>query len=48
MRTDIIELLPASMKVFDMEPDNSGTWLLHCHVNDHIKAGMITRFQVEP
>lgn len=45
-RTDIIELLPASMKVFDMEPDNPGTWLFHCHVNDHINAGMLTRFSV--
>ena len=46
MRTDVIELLPASMKVFDMLPDNPGTWLFHCHVNDHIKAGMLTRFGV--
>ena len=48
MRTDIIELLPASMKVADMEPDNPGIWLYHCHVNDHIDAGMIARFQVMP
>ncbi|HEX6250638.1 MAG TPA: multicopper oxidase domain-containing protein [Gemmatimonadaceae bacterium] len=47
MRTDIVELLPASMKVFDMEPDNPGIWLFHCHVNDHINAGMLTRFVVE-
>lgn len=48
MRTDIVELLPASMKVADMIPDNPGTWLFHCHVNDHITAGMLTRFRVEP
>lgn len=48
MRTDIVELLPASMKVFDMEPDNPGVWLFHCHVNDHINAGMLTRFRVLP
>lgn len=47
MRTDVVELLPASMKVFDMMPDNSGIWLFHCHVNDHINAGMLTRFVVE-
>jgi hephaestin len=47
MRTDIVELLPASMKVLDMVPDNPGTWLYHCHVNDHIDAGMIARFRVE-
>lgn len=48
MRTDIVELLPASMKVFDMVPDNPGIWLFHCHVNDHITAGMLTRFEVLP
>ena len=46
-RTDIVELLPASMTVFDMRPDNPGIWLFHCHVNDHINAGMLTRFVVE-
>ncbi|HEU4563628.1 MAG TPA: multicopper oxidase domain-containing protein, partial [Gemmatimonadaceae bacterium] len=48
MRTDMIELLPASMKVLDMVPDNPGIWLFHCHVNDHITAGMIARFEVLP
>ena len=46
MRTDIIELLPASMKVFDMVPDADGTWLFHCHVNDHIDAGMLALYTV--
>jgi len=48
MRTDVVELLPASMKVADMVPDNAGTWLFHCHVNDHITAGMLARFAVSP
>jgi FtsP/CotA-like multicopper oxidase with cupredoxin domain len=47
MRTDILEILPASMKVFDMVPDNPGTWLFHCHVNDHLDAGMLAVFTVE-
>lgn len=46
MRTDVVELLPGSMRVADMEPDNPGLWLYHCHVNDHITAGMIARFEV--
>jgi FtsP/CotA-like multicopper oxidase with cupredoxin domain len=46
MRTDMIELLPASMKVFDMTPDADGTWLFHCHVNDHISAGMMALYTV--
>ena len=48
MRTDVIELLPASMKVFDMTPDADGTWLFHCHVNDHISAGMLALYKVNP
>ncbi|HWQ70119.1 MAG TPA: multicopper oxidase domain-containing protein [Patescibacteria group bacterium] len=45
-RTDMVELLPGSMKTVDMAPDNPGTWLLHCHVNDHITAGMMALFTV--
>ena len=36
MRTDVVSLLPGSMIVADMVPDDPGTWLFHCHVNDHI------------
>jgi hephaestin len=46
MRTDVATLLPASMTVADMTPDDVGTWLFHCHVNDHILAGMQTRYRV--
>jgi hephaestin len=46
MRTDVVSLLPATMVVADMVPDDPGTWLFHCHVNDHIAAGMISRYRV--
>jgi FtsP/CotA-like multicopper oxidase with cupredoxin domain len=46
MRMDMAELLPGSMLVMDMIPDNPGTWLYHCHVNDHILAGMMTAYEV--
>jgi hephaestin len=46
MRMDVVDLLPASMIVADMVPDNPGTYLFHCHVNDHIAAGMLTRYNV--
>ncbi|MBI2882820.1 MAG: multicopper oxidase domain-containing protein [Candidatus Methylomirabilis oxyfera] len=46
MRMDMVELLPGSMKTVDMTPDNPGTWLYHCHVNDHITAGMMALFTV--
>lgn len=48
MRTDMAELLPGSMKVLDMVTDEPGTWLFHCHVNDHIRAGMQALFTVRP
>ncbi|MDJ0339140.1 multicopper oxidase domain-containing protein [Cryobacterium sp. PH31-O1] len=48
MRTDVVSLLPASMMIADMVPDDEGTWLFHCHVNDHITAGMLTRYRVAP
>jgi len=46
MRTDMVQLLPGMMTVADMTADNPGIWAFHCHVNDHIKAGMQARFQV--
>jgi hephaestin len=48
MRMDVVNLLPASMVVADMVPDDVGIWLFHCHVNDHLTAGMVTRYQVLP
>ena len=46
MRMDTVSLLPATMIVADMVPDDPGIWLFHCHVNDHIRAGMLTRYRV--
>ena len=45
-RTDVIELLPASMVTADMDADNEGEWLFHCHVADHINAGMLTTYRI--
>lgn len=45
-RKDVAELLPATTLVADMEPDNPGIWMFHCHVNDHIAAGMTGRYEV--
>lgn len=46
MRTDVGHLLPASMQTADMMPDDVGTWLFHCHVADHIAAGMAAKYRV--
>jgi FtsP/CotA-like multicopper oxidase with cupredoxin domain len=48
MRTDVVSLLPATMVTADMTPDAAGTWLFHCHVGDHIAAGMQARYLVKP
>lgn len=45
-RTDVVELLPATMVTADMRADNPGEWMLHCHVADHIDAGMMTTYQI--
>jgi FtsP/CotA-like multicopper oxidase with cupredoxin domain len=44
--TDVAELLPASMKSGDMVADNPGQWMYHCHVADHITAGMTSLYRV--
>ncbi len=46
--TDVIELLPGSMKTVDMLADNPGTWMFHCHVDDHMEAGMMAVFTIYP
>ena len=47
-RTDVILLSPAQMVTADMMPDNIGTWMYHCHVSDHMEAGMMAMYQVLP
>jgi hypothetical protein len=45
-RTDVVDLLPATMKVADMIADNPGTWLFHCHVAEHMRSGMFVSLTV--
>ena len=46
-RLDVTEILPAATKTLTMKPDVQGKWMYHCHVNDHIDAGMMTTYTVE-
>lgn len=48
MRTDTLSLGPMMMMVADMVPRNPGTWLFHCHVDEHLDGGMYALFKVEP
>ncbi len=47
-RTDVVAISPAQMVTADMIPDDPGIWLMHCHVSDHMDAGMVARYQVLP
>lgn len=47
-RTDVVLLSPAQMVTADMVPDNVGTWMYHCHVSEHMMAGMTALYQVLP
>ena len=46
--TDVIELLPGSMATVDMLADNPGTWMFHCHVEDHMENGMVAVYTIFP
>jgi len=46
--TDVVTLLPAQMLTVDMVPDDPGTWLFHCHIDEHMDAGMVAMYKVEP
>ncbi|XP_035508690.1 ceruloplasmin isoform X1 [Morone saxatilis] len=45
-RTDVYELFPATFQTVKMRPQYPGSWLLHCHVTDHIKGGMEAMYTV--
>ena len=47
-RTDVLSVVSAEMITADMVPDISGIWLYHCHISDHMLAGMVARYQVTP
>jgi FtsP/CotA-like multicopper oxidase with cupredoxin domain len=36
------------METVEMAPDNAGIWMFHCHIDDHMDAGMVTLYKVEP
>jgi FtsP/CotA-like multicopper oxidase with cupredoxin domain len=44
---DVIPTIgPAQFVTADMIPDMPGTWMFHCHVDDHMKGGMQTLYRV--
>jgi FtsP/CotA-like multicopper oxidase with cupredoxin domain len=47
-RTDVIFVSPAQMDTVDMLPDDPGIWMYHCHIDEHMEAGMTALYQVLP
>src|SRR5580693_2636720 len=47
-RRDTLFLLPLGTETADMVPDAPGLWLFHCHIDDHMEAGMMARYEVLP
>lgn len=46
-RTDVIAVTSAQMVTADMVAENPGIWLFHCHISDHMLAGMVARYEVK-
>lgn len=46
--TDIFSLLPAQFVTADMVPDKVGMWMFHCHIDEHMEAGMMAMYRVDP
>ncbi|XP_069829977.1 ceruloplasmin-like [Dendropsophus ebraccatus] len=46
-QTDVFETFPGTSQTVAMEAKNPGTWLVHCHVDDHMVAGMDAVYKVE-
>ncbi|CAI9572388.1 unnamed protein product, partial [Staurois parvus] len=45
-QTDVFDLYPGTFQTVEMTAKNQGTWLLHCHVADHIHSGMVALYSV--
>nr|XP_044986682.1 ceruloplasmin isoform X2 [Jaculus jaculus] len=46
--SDVFDIFPGTFQTLEMFPQTPGTWLLHCHVTDHIHAGMKMTYTVLP
>ncbi|XP_059142418.1 ferroxidase HEPHL1-like, partial [Physella acuta] len=47
-RDDVAQIFPGMAESVEVIADNPGHWLIHCHVMDHMAAGMETPYTVLP
>jgi FtsP/CotA-like multicopper oxidase with cupredoxin domain len=45
-RLDVFTIGPAEFVTADMVPDMAGSWMFHCHVDEHMMTGMMTDYTV--
>jgi len=45
--TDIFSISPAQFVTADMVPDRVGMWMFHCHIDEHMEAGMMGMYEVK-
>ncbi|KAK9962618.1 hypothetical protein ABG768_007975 [Culter alburnus] len=45
-RADVYNLFPGTFQTIELIAGSPGQWLLHCHVTDHIHAGMEALFTI--
>ena len=48
IRKDTISIARRAWAVIRIRNDNPGFWLFHCHMEQHIPAGMMTVFNMLP
>ena len=44
---DTVLLMPGEVVDIGMVPLDTGTWAMHCHIQEHADAGMMTTFRVD-
>lgn len=46
-QADVFDLIPGTFQMLEFVAETEGTWLLHCHVDDHTHAGMETSYTIK-
>ena len=42
----MIEVFPGTYETVEMFAENPGTWLIHCHVSEHVRDGMVATYTI--
>lgn len=48
LRKDTVLIAPMRSMAIDVQADNPGNWLIHCHNIYHAEAGMTTELRYRP